>query len=87
MVRCNNALKPNISGAQNTIMKYTVILDPDERGGYTVTVHGLPGCISEGKTKEDALANIKDAIGLYEEMLDKDLKKKSPNATEIEIEV
>ncbi|MFN8450150.1 MAG: type II toxin-antitoxin system HicB family antitoxin [Anaerolineae bacterium] len=43
-----------------------VILIPDmESGGYTVTVPSLPGCISEGDTKEEALANIREAIDLF----------------------
>jgi predicted RNase H-like HicB family nuclease len=43
-----------------------VILIPDlESGGFTVTVPSLPGCISEGDTEEEALANIRDAIALY----------------------
>ena len=46
-------------------MKYTIILEPQEEGGYTVTVPILPGCISEGDTKEEAIENIKDAISGY----------------------
>ena len=43
-----------------------VILIPDEDGnGYTVEVPSLPGCISEGDTLEEALANIKEAIDLW----------------------
>ncbi len=43
-----------------------VILTPDlEAGGYTVTVPSLPGCISEGDTYEEAIANIQDAIRGY----------------------
>jgi len=51
---------------------YRVILEPNESGGYTVTVPLLPGCISEGDTKKEALANIKEAIELYIESLQKD---------------
>ncbi len=47
-----------------------VILIPDlESGGYTVEVPSLPGCISEGDTVEEALANIKEAILGFEETL------------------
>lgn len=52
--------------------KFRVILDPNELGGYTVTVPALPGCISEGDTKEEALANIQEAIELYIESLQGD---------------
>lgn len=48
---------------------YKVIFEPQEEGGYTVTVPSLPGCISEGDTYDDALANIKEAIALYLESL------------------
>lgn len=46
-------------------MKLTVVLEKQEEGGYTVYVPSLPGCISEGETKEDALKNIKEAVELY----------------------
>jgi antitoxin HicB len=50
-----------------------VILTPDlEVGGYTVTVPSLPGCISEGDTYEEAIANIQDAIRGYIELLIED---------------
>lgn len=39
-------------------MHVRVILEPSEEGGYAVHVPSLPGCISEGDTREDALANI-----------------------------
>ena len=48
-------------------MKYTVILEPQEEGGYTVRCLELPGAISQGETKEEALMNIKEAIGLLVE--------------------
>jgi antitoxin HicB len=45
---------------------YTIVLDPDpDEGGYTVTVPALPGCITEGETVEDCLANAREAIALY----------------------
>ncbi len=43
-------------------MKLSVVLEPSEEGGYTVHVPSLPGCISEGETKEEALDNIREAI-------------------------
>lgn len=46
-------------------MKLKVVLEPQEEGGYTVYVPSLHGCISQGETYEEALANIKEAIELY----------------------
>ena len=54
-------------------MNLKVVLEPSDEGGFTVYVPGLPGCISEGETKDDALKNIKEAIGLYIEPVDDDL--------------
>ena len=50
-----------------------VVLEPSDEGGFTVYVPSLPGCISEGNTKEEALANIREAIQLYLEPVDDDL--------------
>lgn len=46
-------------------MRLKVILEPSDEGGYTVHVPALPGCISEGETREEALQNIREAIELY----------------------
>jgi predicted RNase H-like HicB family nuclease len=46
-------------------MKLKIVLEAIDEGGYTVYVPSLPGCISEGQTKKEALANIKEAIELY----------------------
>ncbi|RWX42910.1 putative nuclease of the RNAse H fold, HicB family [Candidatus Electrothrix marina] len=54
-------------------MRIRVILEPSEEGGYTVLVPSLPGCISEGDTREEALKNIQEAIELYLESVDDDL--------------
>ncbi len=53
-------------------MKLKVVLEPSEDGGYTVYVPSLPGCISEGDTIEEALANIREAIELYLEPVEDD---------------
>lgn len=42
-----------------------VLLHPDETGGYWVEVPSLPGCFSQGDTKEEALENIREAIALH----------------------
>jgi len=46
-------------------MKLMVVFEQSDEGGYTVYVPSLPGCISEGENKEEALNNIKEAIELY----------------------
>jgi predicted RNase H-like HicB family nuclease len=53
-------------------MKVKVVLERSEEGGYTVYVPSLPGCISEGDTHEEALANIREAIELYLEPVEDD---------------
>jgi predicted RNase H-like HicB family nuclease len=52
-------------------MKFKVVLEPAEEGGYVVYAPSLPGCISEGDTKEEAIRNIKEAIELYLEPSEK----------------
>lgn len=52
-------------------MKFKVVLEPAEEGGYVVYVPSLPGCISEGDTRKEALKNIKEAIELYLEPSEK----------------
>ncbi|BAZ22863.1 hypothetical protein NIES4073_37510 [Kalymmatonema gypsitolerans NIES-4073] len=49
--------------------KRKVLLYPGEDGYFVVEVPSLPGCISQGKTREEALANIEEAIALYIEVL------------------
>lgn len=65
-------------------MKFRVILEPSEEGGYTVIVPSLPGCVSEGNTREEALNNIREAIELYLEPVEDDLSF-SPDSEQLEI--
>jgi len=67
-------------------MKLKIILEPSEDGGYTAIVPSLPGCISEGDSKEEALLNIKEAIELYLESVEDDLSYSS-NAELLDIAV
>jgi predicted RNase H-like HicB family nuclease len=53
-------------------MKLKVILEQSEEDGYTAIVPSLPGCISEGDTKEETLKNIREAIELYLEPVEDD---------------
>jgi predicted RNase H-like HicB family nuclease len=65
-------------------LKLKVILEPSEEGGFTAIVPALPGCVSEGETREEALANIREAIALYLEPVEDDLAL-APNAELLEI--
>ena len=47
------------------MLKYTVILIPEDEGGYSVDVPALPGCCTQGETKEEAISMAKEAIELY----------------------
>ena len=53
-------------------MKYRVIVEQDEDGVFVAEVPSLPGCISQGKTKEEALKNVKEAISCYIHSLEED---------------
>lgn len=50
-------------------MKYRAILEQDEDGFFIAEVPALPGCISQGQTRDEALLNIKEAIAVYLESL------------------
>ncbi len=45
-------------------LKFSVTLDRDEEGVWVVECPAIPGCVSQGQTREEALENIEDAIGL-----------------------
>lgn len=51
------------------IMKYRVFIEQDEDGVFIIEVPALPGCISQGKTRDEALRNIQEAIAAYLESL------------------
>jgi antitoxin HicB len=57
------------------IHRYRVMLEPEEEDGYAVWVPALPGCVSQGETPEEALANIREAIQCY---LESSLKHGEP---------
>jgi antitoxin HicB len=46
-------------------MKYRILIEQDEDDIFVVECPSLPGCISQGKTREEALENIQDAIKGY----------------------
>lgn len=67
-------------------MRFRVLLEKDEDGVYVATVPELPGCISQGKTKKEALENIRDAIHGYLASLKKH-NEPMPHFTEEVVEV
>ena len=50
-------------------MEYSVIVHEAEEGGYWIEVPALPGCYSQGESREEALGNAREAIALYVEAL------------------
>jgi predicted RNase H-like HicB family nuclease len=66
-------------------MELTVVLEKDVDGGYVVYVPSLPGCISQGDSKDEALSNIKEVIELYLEADTNDLIDYSGEEAKVEI--
>ena len=50
-------------------MRYTVVIQAGEESGYVALVPALRGCVSQGETKDEALANVKEAVVAYIEAL------------------
>ncbi len=67
-------------------MTLQIILEPSEEGGFTAIVPALPGCLSEGNSKDEAIANIKEAIELYLEPVEDD-NSFTPNAESVELSI
>jgi len=53
-------------------MEYSIVLGPGGRKGFTVIVPALPGCVTQGRNREEAIARAKEAITAYIESLQKD---------------
>lgn len=68
-------------------MKYRVLIDQDEDGVHVVEVPALPGCVSQGKTRSEALQNVKEAIAAYLESLQKHGEPVPPAISEEIVEV
>jgi predicted RNase H-like HicB family nuclease len=68
-------------------MKYRVWIEQDEDGVFVAEVPSLPGCVSQGLTREEALRNAREAIGLYLESLEAHDEPIPPPITEEIIEV
>jgi predicted RNase H-like HicB family nuclease len=68
-------------------MRYRVVMEQDEDGMYVAEVPALPGCISQGRTRSEAVENIREAIAAYLESLRAHNEPVPPPITEEVVEV
>ncbi len=68
-------------------MKYRVLVEQDEDGFFAAEVPALPGCVSQGATRQEALENIREAIAGYLESLDDHQEPVPPSIHEEIVEV
>jgi predicted RNase H-like HicB family nuclease len=68
-------------------LKFTVILREEEEGGYSAQVVELPGCISQGENRKEALANIREAIEGYAEAFPEELNQLKRKKELVEVTV
>ena len=68
-------------------MKYRVLIEQDEDGAFVAEVPSLPGCISQGSTRDEALAGIREAIALYVASLEEHGDPVPPPITEEIVEI
>jgi predicted RNase H-like HicB family nuclease len=68
-------------------MKYRILIEQDEDGVFIAECPSLPGCISQGKTRQEAVENIQDAIRGYLESLKKHGEPIPPSIDEEIVEV
>jgi len=68
-------------------MKCRVLIEQDEDGMYVAEVPSLPGCISQGQTREEAVENFREAIAAYLESLEARGDPIPPPITEEVVEV
>ncbi len=68
-------------------MKFRIIIKEDEDGMFVAECPALPGCISQGKTRSEAIKNIKDAAAGYLESLKKHNEPIPPSINEDVVEI
>jgi predicted RNase H-like HicB family nuclease len=68
-------------------LKFRVVIEPDEDGVFVAEVPALPGCISQGRTRTEAIENIKEAIVGYVETLQRHSEPIPPAISEEVVEV
>lgn len=66
-------------------MKLHIVIEQDEAGYFTAEVPALPGCLSQGKSREEALANIKEAIEGWLEVMESKITFDPSNSVEIAV--
>ena len=66
-------------------MRIQVVLEKDEAGYYVAAVPAMPGCLSQGRTKREAIANIREAIAGWLEVMA--AKSPAPSGEPIEVSV
>jgi antitoxin HicB len=72
------------------VLNFTILLTPDETGGYVVTCPALPGVVTQGETIEDAKAMAVDAIQCHLESMIEDglpIPEDRTTATPVSVEV
>ncbi len=73
--------------AQGSDMKYRVLISQDENGVFVAEVPNLPGCVSQGDTREAAVANVREAIQAYIASLEEHGEPVPPPITEEIVEI
>ena len=68
-------------------MKYRVLIEQDEDGFFVAEVPSLPGCVSQGDTRQEALENVREAIAGYLESLEAHQEPVPPSIHEEIVEV
>jgi predicted RNase H-like HicB family nuclease len=68
-------------------MKYRVLIEQDEDGEFVAEVPSLPGCITQGSTRDEALENSREAIAAYLESLRAHGDPVPPSITEEIVEI
>ena len=85
--RALTARQVQLESVNGGILKYRVVIEQDEDGMFVVECPSLPGCVSQGRTRAEALANIADAIQGYLVSLAKHGEPVPPAITEEVVEV
>jgi predicted RNase H-like HicB family nuclease len=68
-------------------MRYRVLIEQDEDGVFVAEVPSLPGCVSQGSTRKEALSNVREAISAFVESLEAHGEPVPPPITEEIVEV